>query len=650
MQVVKKILEYNLKEYKKYIATEKIETLHSLKLYLDDLYYNTDQPGTLDSFYDILKDELMLRDSSYVPPIGAKIRVSENRVRIPFYMGSVNKITPFQQKELDKWVVENPCRTLLLSEKLDGVSGTFTCNDGKMKLYTRGDGEIGANISYLIQYITTIPKICEDISIRGELIIKKKVFEKKYYCKNSQNKITGENRLYKNARNMVSGIVGAKTIRDGIYDIEFLAYEQISNSIMPAPYLQMKRLQALGFKTALYKKSKIPSTMQEWIDLHAKFKQKSKYEIDGMVVQSNVTYDRNTTGNPSYMFAFKVCSEDSIYETTVLDIEWSVSSWGQIIPVAIITPIELPSNTIKRVTVSNAGLMQSKHIGPGAIIRVTRSNDVIPFIVSVSKQCDTLKWPSLEYTWDANNVHLKVVNANDDITKQMKVKLFTRFFTKMGIKFVSNATITKMYEHGFDTLLKIIAITEIDLLKIDGIQEKSSSRIVKNIKNGLQQIKASELMGACGIFGFGIGRKRVITLMTDIPDLLERDKTGLKERILKVEGFSEIMAEKVINNIEYAITFMREISTHVSFAVDTRKSNSLVGLKYAFSGFRSLELEKDIQDRGGIIVTSISKKTTAIIVQTRDTTLTGKVSKAMSLGVVLYTKDEFIKLLVNQHT
>lgn len=643
MYNINKIKLYNTKEMKKYCTTEDLDKLHSLKLYLDDLYYNTDCSDISDNMYDILKDTLIKRDPKYIPPVGAKIRNHENRVKIPFWMGSADKITPGEQKELDRWIEKNPCEYCMISEKLDGVSGTLVCKNGKQKLYTRGDGIEGADISYLIQYISDIPKVIGDIAVRGELIIKKSIFEEKYKDDGKNDK----KRSYKHSRNMVSGLVGAKTVRDGLYDLDFVVYEIIGDETMPRPSSQMKLLKKMGFNVAKNMLYKMSNNMDRLVCIHNNMKVESRYEIDGIVVQSDVEYDRNISGNPEYLFAFKVLSDDMIKETRVIDIEWSVSSWGQIIPVAILDPVDFPGVTISRVTLSNAGLMKEKMIGPGALVNVTRSKEVIPFIVSVSEPCDEIKWPSIEHVWDDNTVHLKVVDANEDIIAKMRVKMFAKIFTKMGIKHVSIQTVTKLYEAGFDTLLKILAATENDLVKIEGIQKKSAIRIINNIHNGLHGIKAPELLGACGVFGFGIGRKKVIALMNDIPDILSAPKKGLKKRILEVEGFSEITAEKVIDNIDYAIEFIDKIMPYVSFEQDKRVSDILVGHKFCFSGFRSKELEQNIEDRGGKTVTSVSKKTSGIIVMSKEGKQSGKVTKAISYGVPVYTKEEFIKSFIS---
>ena len=637
MENLKSIKLFSLKAMCTYCNTEKLSVLHELKLYLDDLYYNTGEECVSNDLYDVLKDILIERDAGYVPPIGSKIRRSDNRVKIPFYMGSVDKITPSDQTVMDRWFVNNVCNEVLVTDKLDGVSGTFVYKDGKSKLYTRGDGQVGGDISYLIQYINSIPcNLQSDLAVRGELIIKKKVFEEKYYDEGEQ--ASGK---YRNSRNMVSGLVGAKTVRGGLTDIKFVAYEIIGESVMECPYVQLKKLKKFGF---LVPNHKIVNAVDilSYVDLHNDFKRGSEYDIDGIVVQSNVSYDRNIDGNPSYMFAFKMNSEDSIYKTIVKDIEWSISGHGQIIPVAIVEPVKLSGITISRVTVSNAGLMKKKNIGPGAIINVTRSNDVIPFICGVVKGCDKLKYPDVPYKWDTNEVHLNVVDPSSEVSSEMEIKLFSKFFNKMSIKHVSDETVSKMYYSGLNTLIKIIGASKDDLMNVAGIKEKSATRIYDNIRIGLKGVKVSTLLGASGMFGYGIGVRRVEALMADIPDICGSNKrSDMKSRILNVSGFSELTAEKVFSNIDNAIYFIDEISKYATFASDTRVSDGLVGKIFCFSGFRSKELEQNITDRGGKTSTSVSKKTSGIIVIGDSTS--GKVTKAVSLGVSVYTKEEFIK-------
>ena len=225
----------------------------------------------------------------------------------------------------------------------------------------------------------------------------------------------------------------------------------------------------------------------------------------------------------------------------------------------------------------------------------------------------------------------------------MKIKLFASFFEKMNIN-VSDETVRKLYKNGFDTLLKIIGATKNDLLRVEGIKEKSAERIVENIKNGLQNVKATDLLGASSIFGRSIGRKKITALMNDIPDLLVCSKKGLKERILEVDSFSDITAKKILDNLDFAIEFIDNISNYVSFANDTRVSNVFVGKIYVFSGFRDKSLEQKIIDRGGKCTTSVSKKTSGVILASKGSG-TSKENDAIKLGIPIYTKDEFSDML-----
>ena len=181
---------------------------------------------------------------------------------------------------------------------------------------------------------------------------------------------------------------------------------------------------------------------------------------------------------------------------------------------------------------------------------------------------------------------------------------------------------------------------------IEGLGEKSADRICKNVNKGFQNVSVSLLLGSAGIFGYGIGRKRVEALLTDIPDLLTSEEKGLKKRVLAVEGFSDITASKIMDNLKYAKAFMKEIRKSSTIKENKRVSNSLVGMKFVMSGFRDKKLEQDITERGGKTTTTVSKKTSGLIVLSKEGKITSKIEKAQKLGVEIYEKDEFISKFI----
>jgi DNA ligase (NAD+) len=629
--MVEKINSMNMKELREYFENEDLSSLHKFKIYLDDLYYNTGESTVEDIKYDLLKDIIKNRDPTFTPTVGATLREGENRVELPFWLGSADKITPTEPDELRKWINNNPSQNYVISEKLDGVSCLLVKQNDELKLYTRGDGIVGADISYLAKYFN-IPELKEDIAVRGELLMPKAVFEKKHKG------------TYKNPRNMISGLVGGKTTRKGLEDIHYVVYEIVGDN-MPKPSKQLKKLADLGFEVVGHEFTESLS-IESLTKLFEKYRKNSKYELDGIIVNANQSYDRNTSGNPEYMFAFKIPTES--YSTTVLDIEWNVSKWGQLKPVVIVEPVEASGVTMTRATAHNAKYVKDNNLGPGSVIKITRSKEVIPYIVEVEIQADEPLMPGVEYIWDKNHVNISVKKYDDT----MCVKLIAGFFAKLNIKHVSEATISKMFANGLDNLIKIISADKKRFLQVPEFQEKSAERIYTNIHNGLQNIKISTVLGASGVLGFGIGSKRMDALLLDIPDILTTYKKKsiqkMRDEIMTVPGFSYITADKIVKNLKYADLLIQKLSKYATFQSEKRVSEGLKGHKIVMTGFRDKKLEEDIAQRGGKVVGSVSKNTTILVVGKKEGKLTGKLQKASDLGIPIYEKAEFISRYINE--
>ena len=633
--IIKKISKYNDEVLKEYLYNEKIELLHSIKNYVDDIYYNSGEYTYLsDEQYDILKDIIKERDPGYKVPVGAKIRVGENRVKLPYWLGSMDKIKAEDINEIAKWVSKNYYGEYIVENKLDGVSCLLINSNNEIKLYTRGDGYVGSDISYLSKYINNIPKsILENINIRGELIIKKDIFESKYKTK------------YANPRNMVSGLVGSKTLREGISDVEFVAYEIIGDGLMMKPSEQLKKLSDIGFQIVenqiIYK-----LTLEKLIEILTYNKVESPYEIDGLIVQSNREYYRNVSDNPEYAFAFKMRLDSNLVNAEVEEVEWNVSKWGIIKPRIRIKPISLGGVTIKYTTGFNAKYIYDNKIQKGALIQITRSGDVIPYIVKVLKQGLEPEMPDIPYEWNETGVDIITYEKTDDIC----IKLLSSFFSHLGIKYVSEATITKLYNNGFNTLLKIISASKNDLQNIETFGEKSAERIYTNIHAGLQNITIPLLLSSSGIFGFGLGSKKIELLFTNIPDILtiykDISEDDLMSKIMNIEGYSEKTALKIVQNIKWADKFILMVKPFVTYKKIEVASEQLKGMKFLMSGFRDKNLENEIIKRGGKITSSVSTNTSGLIVLNKQSS-TGKIKKAEELNVPVYLKEEFMNQFIN---
>jgi DNA ligase (NAD+) len=650
-----KLKNYSNNDLINYLLTEKdLNHLHSLKIILDDLYYNTTLTECFnsncfsDEQYDILKDIITTRDPDYIPPIGIRIRENSNdgtsrEVNLPFFLPSIDKIKQNDNKKLQNWVKKNndnltlvPLITnYIITDKLDGVSCLMVIKNNKKKLYTRGDGNKGSDISYIYQYIKNVPKNVNNIVIRGELIISKVNFLK--YSK-----------IYSNARNMVSGLINSKSISEGLNDIEFIVYEIIENNeLQNTPSSQLELLSNLRFSTPFF-------TTIIMLDIgilesyNIERKSSSLYEIDGIVIQSDIPYIRTINTNPKYSFAFKMTQISDIKKTTVLRVEWNVSKHGILKPRVEIEPVHIGGVIISYSSAFNAKYVIDNKICTGSIIGIIRSGDVIPYIVYVEKNDNNIGcMPDVKYKW--NNSGIDILLDEED-NGEINIKLISGVFSKLNIKYISISTVRKLYINGLDTFLKIISASLNQLLEI--FPEKTSNRIYKNIKDGLKNtVNLEDLLGSICIFGYGFGSKKIKKLLIHIPNLFEIYKTITKEElvslILSIEGFSNITSKKIIDNILICDTFINDLKPYINFTkyserVLTTGSNKLKNKNIVFSGFRDKLLEENIVSNGGKISLSVSKNTDILIVPTGETgPNSGKKIKALELNILIISKDDF---------
>jgi len=643
-----------------FLRKTSVDDLRARKRYYDDIYYNTGENRLDDFRYDLMKDILIERDQNYVLEIGSKLRDDEVEVNLPYYLGSMNKVKPNEQKVLDKWLKENECNECVIMDKLDGISCLLCVNGNDVNLYTRADGTTGKDISYIRTFVNYIPNnLPDDLYIRGELAMSKKNFDKL-----PGGKV--------NPRNTVSGAVKAKTAREALYSIDFVAYEMIESGIEQENLTeQMSYLDDLGFRTVkreICNQSDL--TMDLLVNKLEEYRESGSYEIDGIIVQKNEGYIRNTNKNPKYAIAFK---KDTIVETTVLDVIWTVTRRGFLKPVVHVEPIKVCGATISKATGYNAWFIKENNIGPGAKIELVRSGDVIPKVIDVIEGCpDGPKFPpDTEYVWNDSHVEIMSINNNNNnnvVDKQTKI--ITYFMSTMKIKHVSEATVKRIIESGYSTIAKILSMKISDFEKVERFGKKLAERTYNSIHDSLQDVDLATLMAASNCFDLGIGVKRMKLIHEDLPELpvvaedlqdtkyvieaLDEDNKldeeyvafvlEVYERIKNIEGFSDITAKKVIEGLPKFSKFWKRISKYITISepveIDDTIPQLFEGKKIVCSGFRKI-LDDEIQSRGGELTDSVSRKTFCVIVKEHEDTPSGKAKKAITYNVPIYTVQEF---------
>ena len=599
--------------------------------------YHNQSPLLTDAEYDIITDYFELTEplaySSWSKEVGAPVEENKNKNKatLPYQMGSMDKIKP-DTNILLSWTkkFQGP---YVLSCKLDGVSGLYTTEDQIPKLYTRGDGKVGQDVSYLIPYLN-LPKT-KGIVIRGEFIIQKNVFETKY--KNE----------FANPRNMVAGIINHKAVdKNKIQDVDFVAYEVIKPILNPKEQMEFL-LNTLKTKCVFNRLE--PNISNELLSqLLIDNRRLYKYEIDGIIVTNNKVYERKI-GNPEHAFAFKMILSDQLAEASVVDVIWSPSKDGYLKPRVQILPINLGGVTIEYATGFNGAFIQNNKIGIGAIIQIVRSGDVIPHILNVTTPASAPKMPTQSYKWNSTNVDIILENMDQDIT--VREKNITGFFKGIEVEGLGSGNVSRIMEAGFNTVPKIINMTTNDFLKVEGFKITMANKIYNGIKDKTTAASLVTLMSSSNLFGRTLGEKKIELIMSEYPDILI-SKESIQEKtqkILSVKGIAEKSATTFVESIGSFNNFIKEcglenklynqpfINKNLELNVGPLFNKTII-----MTGFRDKNLEDKIKSAGAKIGSSVSKNTFIVIVKNLEED-TGKASDAKKIGIPLITVEDFNK-------
>lgn len=600
--------------------------LSDIILFSNDKYYNQ-QPIMTDNQYDIIKEYIdnKFPKNQVIHDIGAK--VLKNKVALPYVMASMDKIKP-DTNALSNWTQKYK-GPYVLSCKLDGVSGLYVTTGSEPKLYTRGDGHIGQDISYLISHLR-LPKT-KDIAIRGEFIIPKQVFDSKYKADNA------------NPRNMVAGIINHKTINEAIKDVHFVAYEVIVPELKPSD--QLAYLQTLNVESVTYKiVDKITNELLS--DLLVDWRQTNKYEIDGVIVTNDAIYPRKS-GNPEHSFAFKMVLSDQVAEAKVVDVIWSPSKDGYLKPRVRIEPINLGGVTIEYATGFNAAFIEQNKIGIGATIELIRSGDVIPYIKSVTVPAPEAKMPQVAYKWNDTHVDVIIENALEDLT--VKEKNITGFFRGIGVEGLSSGNINKLINAGYDTVPDIISMTVEDFLEIDGFKEKMANKLYDGIQSKIEEANIIKLMAASNMFGRGFSEKKMELIMEELPDILISDESEEEKinAVTNIKGMALKTAEAFVTKIDDFVEFLKECGLEsklyevIEEKTVANTNNPLFGKTIVLTGTRDKGIIEFIEKMGAKQGTSVSSKTDLLVAKNPEDE-TGKVYDAKKLNVPIISVDKFI--------
>ena len=607
-------------------------------------HYFDGKPKISDNKFDKLIDELreLNPNSKILKQVGSPVK--RTKFNLPFILGSLDKV---KIDNAYKWMKQQN-DDILVSWKIDGVSLFVEWDKGKLKtLATRGDGNIGEDITFKANNISGLPNNIHSknrICARAEAVIKE---------------TTELPVKYKNRRNACSGIINRDDLDylDLIHVVfhELIFCETLSTyELKRLVFLENLKLEVIPYFIINKKsinKDLIEETNQSVLNFLIDIienKAKYEYKIDGLVLTKNTSKRENET-IPKNKIAFKTASESE--KTTVTHIEWNITRSGRIVPVVHVDAVSIDGTEINHPTGHNFDWIKKNKIGKGAVIELTRSGDVIPYIKSILTPAKKLTFPSecsaCENPLSNEGVDLICTNPK---CPGIRVAMFEHYIKTLGAENIAYATLFKMYKAKLiKQISDLYELKKENLEKIDGLGGKSADTIMQEISNTLKTTE-DKLLASFGIPLVGIKiANKIVTherYRGRFKSLFIDPENILYDKIITIEGIGPNIATSFVEDIQlYRELYEYLISKGLKFQKQNI-TNKLNGKSFQFTGSMNKsreEMEMLVMNNGGRLV-SVSKKLDYLVIADVNSAST-KAMKARELGIKLINENKFLKML-----
>lgn len=610
------------------------------------LYHNFEGGGLTDNSFDALehiynsKEKSRLRREE-LKAIGA-LPIPKLRTKLPYFMGSLEKVKP-GQSGLNKFLG----KPLRWSVKEDGVSALVIFSNGEVdRVYSRGDGFIGGDIGFVKEFIKLPePKKFPNMVVRGELVMKTKVFEAKY------------SKIYATPRSMVSSRVNSGHVSPWLLDIDFVAYEIVDlRSPEEKPSDPFPLLELEGFETAIHGVFDDP-TLFDLVEEYRLQRAASEYWIDGLVIHPLHGGEK---------VAFKMLLEEQVRWTEVISISWRATRTGRLFPKVHYAAIYVSGRRFTHSSGFNAAHIRDWNLRKGSLVKIVISGDIIPTISDV-KEPENPKLanesyslpPELpEWKWQGKDIVLVDPESNPDVLKAR----ILYFWQVLGVRGLADKTVDKFYEAGYTTVNSIAALPSGSSIQ-SILFPKSKSittgvKLYQNIHTALKTVRFDRLVPATGIFK-NLGRKLIKEVLKYIPGMFVEPSSTLKKDLdsIKIPGVAAKRKEALLEGVPKVLEFLRGLSSEdfvvalanekkrIELLAKTPKNGMIDGKQFVFTGFHgnlNFELEDYIYDNGGNITETIISETGALVCR-NILDISKKMILANELKIPILTVHEFIR-------
>ncbi len=664
-------------------AEKFIEELREVIRYHDYKYYVQASPVISDYEYDqlfrLLRD-LERKYPSLVSPDSPTQRVaseiSGSFPEVSHYAPMLSLDNAYGEEELidfDRRVRELTGEEEIeysVEPKYDGAGIALVYeNDIFVRGATRGDGEVGEDITPNLRTIKSIPLRADFsafgirlIEIRGEVLISRDEFRKM-----NEERLEEGLTPFANPRNASAGSIRlqnpAEVAKRKLHAVVYqVSYVEPEFSFPKTHYEAIKMLHLLGFKTP-FPDMKVFSDIRRVLDYCREWEERRDeypYELDGMVIKVNKRSLYESLGftshHPRWAIAYKFKARQAT--TQIIEVIFNVGRVGTVTPVAKLEPVQIGGVTVSSVSLFNEDFVREKDIRVGDMVLVERAGDVIPYVVEVIKEARKGDEKPIIYPEKCPSCGSKIVKLPGEVAwRCINISCPAQVIARlkhwgsreaMDIRGLGEQTAKALYAHN---LVKDVGdlyfLKPFDFAKLPGFADRSAMNLYEAIQNsknrGLDRV----------LYGIGIryvGLTTARKLAQAIESIWDLRSMG-EEKIMEIEGIGEIVARsikeffsreenlKVIEKLEKAGVKLRRDRLEIE--------GPLRGKVFVFTGsldsFSREKVGEIVERLGGTFSNSVTSKTTYLVVG-KDPGRT-KIEKAKKLGIQTLTEQEFIEMI-----
>lgn len=659
----------------KQVAEQRIIELRKILNQYGYEYYVLDAPTVPDSEYDVKLTELteletlfpdLITADSPTQRVGGIVLEGFKKVAHEVQMLSLsNAFNEIDLKEFARRVSEGTDGEIkyVCELKIDGLAVSLSYENGVfVQGSTRGDGTIGEDITSNLRTIRSIPLMIPEqgaIEVRGEAFMPHKSF----LALNKQ-RAENEEALFANPRNAAAGSLrqlDPKIAATRNLDVFLYGVGKWEAEPLPTHSARLAYMESLGFKVnPELKKCDTIEEVIEYVNYWTLERPNLNYEIDGIVIKVDDLDQQDELGftakSPRWAIAYKFPAEEAV--TVLRDIELSIGRTGVITPTAVLDPVIVAGSTVQRASLHNEDIIKELDVRIGDTVIIKKAGDIIPKVVRVvqSKRnadaeafvmphncpaCDT------ELIRLEGEVALRCINPN--CPAQLTEGLI-HFASRdaMNIDGLGEKVVMQLFNADLiHTIADIYRLESVELLKLERMGEKS----VQNLLAAIEVSKQNSLEKL--LFGLGIrfiGAKAAKTLAAefetiealekaDYDTLVAVDEIGEKMAATIVQYFEE---EKIINLIadlkSLGVNTVYTGPKKAVFTTETIFSGKVVVLTGKMENYTRGEAKAIIEELGGSVTGSVSKKTDLVVA---GEAAGSKYEKAQELKITIWDEEAF---------